>query len=495
MITELKYIPVTEKSYPFQTAVNKCEFEKIGYIEDEYFMSGLANVYTETGVAHDVKELIKNVPYTTRILIRRPKDIKKFSGNVVVEILNASAMMDIDRIWVNTWKYMTRNGDIYVGITSKGHVVDTLKRFDKERYAEINWNNPDRTRTYKGEDRFGFLEEYESGLYWDMQTDLAKLLRKKEPENPIYEYGKNYLYLAGWSQSASYVARTLSSFSYRKENIENGPLFDGYFHAGLDDSLAPINSYEHHTTDGRIFSNGVNGKYGMLISKEPLITINTESENRGANWGEDSDEVNRKFRSYQIVGSSHDSYYNLIEYYEGHLLEDATRANFELKFNGIDGKPLDLPYEYVFHAALRNLYKWVREEIPAPRMERIKMIYNEESFDPMFGGMNKDKLKYENEKDVLGNSVGGIRLAVIEYPIGKYKSYSNLKNGTHDPMFGTVYPFDEEMLKGLYGDCVNYRMLSETNAEKLISQGILLREDKDEYVEKCVAIARKYGLK
>ena len=203
MITVMKKIPVTADSYPFQTAAKRCEFDKIGYIEDEYFMSGTANIYTETDADHHVKPIYENAPYTTRVLVRRPADQARFSGNVVIEILNASAMMDIDRMWVNTWQYLTRNGDIYIGVTSKGHVVDTLKRFDPARYEAMNWANPMPDREEPTGGIFSFLPQFESGLYWDMQVELAKLLRTDSELNPIREYGKTYLYMLGWSQSGS----------------------------------------------------------------------------------------------------------------------------------------------------------------------------------------------------------------------------------------------------------------------------------------------------
>ena len=46
-ITEFKFIPTTETSTPFAAAADKCDFDKIGYIEDEYFQTGTADVYEE----------------------------------------------------------------------------------------------------------------------------------------------------------------------------------------------------------------------------------------------------------------------------------------------------------------------------------------------------------------------------------------------------------------------------------------------------------------
>lgn len=166
MITEMRLVPVTADSHPFASAQFHCRLSEIGYTEEEYFLSGTANVYEE-GENNRPEIIFRDAPYTTRVLIRRPADKSRFSGNVVVEVLNATAMMDIDRMWVNSWKHFTRSGDVYVGITSKGHVVDALKRFDPARYAPISWANPMPERAIPpfAKGPFPFLAQYESGLF------------------------------------------------------------------------------------------------------------------------------------------------------------------------------------------------------------------------------------------------------------------------------------------------------------------------------------------
>jgi hypothetical protein len=242
MLKKLTYVPVTEESVPFAAAAGICGFKEAGWREDEYFMSGQANVYTEKGEGKP-EPIFSEAPYTTRLLIRRPGDPAKFSGNVVVEILNSTANFDIDRMWVNSWPFFMRNGDIYIGITSKGHVVDSLLKFDKKRYEPINWSNPLPERAVPpgaaATGPFRFLPQFESGLFWDMLIDLAELLRSDAPENPVRDYPDRYLYLTGWSQSGSYIARMLKSFY-----PPGKPLFDGYLSAGSGAGAAPINAYE-----------------------------------------------------------------------------------------------------------------------------------------------------------------------------------------------------------------------------------------------------------
>lgn len=192
----MNYIPTTDKSKPFASAAEKCRFTDINYIEDEFFMTGTANIYEESE-NQSPKVIISDANYTTRLLIRRPKDKESFSGNIVIEVLNATAMFDIDRMWVNSWKFFTRNGDIYIGITSKGHVVDALKKFDSVRYDAINWCNPQPERIPSEDilEGFAFLPQYESGLFWDMLIDLAKILRTNYELNPIADYGKAMVFL------------------------------------------------------------------------------------------------------------------------------------------------------------------------------------------------------------------------------------------------------------------------------------------------------------
>src|SRR5580658_10087345 len=69
-----------------------------GYVEEEYIISGTANVYDWGG---DGKLMVKfpNAPYGSRIRVRHPKDPAKFSGAVVVEIPNDARRFDWDMLY------------------------------------------------------------------------------------------------------------------------------------------------------------------------------------------------------------------------------------------------------------------------------------------------------------------------------------------------------------------------------------------------------------
>ena len=82
------------------------------------------------------------MPYTNRLILRRPGQPARFSGVVLVEIINSTADFDIERIWAESWRYLVRCGIAYVGITSKPNVLPQLKRFDPTRYGALDWPNP-----------------------------------------------------------------------------------------------------------------------------------------------------------------------------------------------------------------------------------------------------------------------------------------------------------------------------------------------------------------
>jgi hypothetical protein len=483
MLKKLTYVPVTEESVPFAAAAVICGFKESGYLEDEYFMTGEANVYTE-GNDGKPKPIFSGAPYTTRIIIRRPTDTARFSGNVVIEILNSTAAIDIDRMWVNSWPFFMRNGDIYIGITSKGHVVESLLRFDKKRYGPINWANPlpDRKppQDAPAAGLFRFLPQFESGLFWDMLIDLAALIRSDSPQNPLKDYKDRHLYLTGWSQSGAYIARVLKTFYF-----PDTPLFDGYLSAGSGAGAAPINAYEGGLD---MFGRNKLPPGSMMGAREPVIAVNTESENRMANWYGDFDDPCFKFRTYQIAGSSHDTKYNLLDYYGERGLAELDRIGIKNAYYGADGDPLDYPCEVVFNAAFYHLYRWVRDGIPAPHAPKIetKVVFQKSS-DPLGSYL-------ENCKDAFGNCKGGIRTPALDFPTGKYTSFSVAADGRINPMFGKVNPFPRELLKPLYGNLENYRRLVAGGTDEEISRGFILSEDRDTFIERVVGAAKERGL-
>lgn len=482
MINKIKYIPTTSESYPFASAVKKCNLDNCRYEEKEYFMYGTANIY-KNNESNKAEVLYADTEYVNRFIIRAPKFKHDFSGNVVIEILNPTAGFDIDRMWVLTHKQIIRNGDIYVGITSKPDVIDALLEFDEARYSEISWKSPlgpTEIDPMDGMTQPIMRPQDEIGLFWDMLTDLSKLLRETNDLNPISDFGCKKIVLSGWSQSACYLIRYVNSFSYSLEEGEDKPIFNGYFAAGAVHSLPiPISQRDYS-----VKNNSCNCR--VTYVKEPYVSIQTESENASfggyESYRDNSDDPDFLYRIYEIPGSSHDSKYSLLDYYLDD--KDMERINRLPEYSGDNEYPNDYPYEFPFAAIYRNFINWVVDGVAPPCATRIPVKHN-----------------HENVKDIFGNTVGGVRNPLIDYPTCRYYSYSDLKDSKKDmfgigknPLFGHIEPFSGRFLTELYGSLEKYKLLVTNSVYEQVRKGFIVQEDAQEIINFAVNLASERGL-
>ncbi|MBP8297691.1 MAG: hypothetical protein KAX84_16380, partial [Burkholderiales bacterium] len=92
--------PVTGGNHGFPGTATPVQLDAYGYVEQEFFLSGVATSYGAVGNwGSDGQWSIaptSTAPYTTRILVRRPLDPKHFNGTVLVEWLNVSGNVDVD---------------------------------------------------------------------------------------------------------------------------------------------------------------------------------------------------------------------------------------------------------------------------------------------------------------------------------------------------------------------------------------------------------------
>lgn len=482
MIHKIWEIPITEESYPFSSAARYCDFKKNHYIEKEYFIEGTSNVYESVGNTGEVKIKYNDISYRNRIIVRMPENVEKASGNVVVEIINPTSFMEIERMWILGQEKFIRDGDIYVGITSKPNTIAKLIEFDKDRYKYLSWPNPNpEPFPFTQEDviRKHLLpdldESYETGLFWDMLTDLNELLRKEDASNPIEQYPHSYIYLTGWSQSACYLFRYLNSF--RKEKT-----FDGYLAGGgIRNLIVPVNQYESCMDyDFRLTR--------VEYCPEPLISVQTESENGQFDAFRtkrmDSNDPNFLYREYEVTGSSHDTMYSYVNYYRND--KDLKRIHMLPEYHGKHEEGNDYPSQILFAAAFRNLFQWVRNGIGPNSCQRIRMEFDG-----------------SNSKDVFGNTMGGLRTCLLNYPTARYSASSQVDIGQSfvdptsdkDPLFGYQKAFSASFLQELYGSLSNYEKLCRKDTKEQVSKGFVCKEDADKLVKIAVSLAKKRGLK
>lgn len=475
MIKSFRLIEKTNESIPFMSAAKFLDLEAAGYTENEYLFSGTANIYGDDGNGNAVV-LYADAPYTNRIIVRRPKDIKKSSGRVVIEIINSTSYMDHDRVWLLTYSHLMKEGDVYIGLTSKPITMKTLRKYDPKRYADLEWNNPRESifpSRLLGNISGASFPETEDGLLWDMLTDLPEKIRN---EGSVLDGIKaDKIYLAGWSQSGGVMITYTNYFC--KKRFEEGlsQVYDGMFAAGAVPAVAPALNQSECMDE-------YEGESKIKFSCVPYFDMHTESENAFLGSArariDDSDEPNLKYRFYTVAGSTHDARSTMRDYYKDDF-SDQDKVGVFFVYPGREPYPNDFPYGMAFRAGLQSLYDWVEKEIDPPVVSDIPV--------------NED---LTNLKDENGNAVGGWRLPEIQLPVCTYQQFSTpLVKSETGTLYGCEIPFSAEKLKEMYEDTNKYRAKVEVCTDQAVLNRLLLPEDRDECIEHAVAKAEKYGLK
>ena len=85
-----------------------------------------------------------NIPYKTRITVRRPVDPAKFNGTVLVEWFNVTDNFDGEYFWVQAQQDIVRQGYAYIGVSAQDNGISNanlgLKTFSRTRYGLLSVN-------------------------------------------------------------------------------------------------------------------------------------------------------------------------------------------------------------------------------------------------------------------------------------------------------------------------------------------------------------------
>lgn len=458
-------LAVTAASYPFGAADHTLtpeDLKREGYIEEEFLISGTANVYdwTKPGPA---TVRTANAPYTTRVLVRRPTSRSKFSGNVAVEMLNPSNQFDLNIGWALSRKEFMRKGDAWVGITAKPISVAALKTFNPERYKDLAWANPVALSDARNCAMVATDSQRttENGLVWDINTQIGAWLRSRARSNPLlYGAGANaahpvkHLFGWGYSQTGGFLATYANAIHPLDVQANGKPMFDGYL-IGASAGVTAINQCAGPIPPGdprgQIHDTGV-----------PVIRAMTQSDYLGASARRqpDSDTPTERFRHYELAGAGHATPNELNFAAASADIVKAGRTVPPMSCN--EGPRSRFPSSVGFNAAWRNLTEWIEKGISAPHAEAIKI---------------------ENGKPVLdpfGNLMGGVRSPFLDVPTAVWSGSSTGQSFCF--IAGNEKPFDAFQLKKLYPDHKTYQRQVAANVAKLVKERWITREDGDELI-------------
>jgi hypothetical protein len=449
-------IAVTPQSHPFGAADHTRtpqDLHSLGYVEEEYFFSGTANVYAWPANGPVIVRTA-NAPYTTRVLIRRPAEARRFSGTVVVEMLNPSNRMDLNIGWALSHEHWVRNGDAWVGITAKPISVVALKKFNEQRYAPLSWANPLPLSDPRNCDSVAgdSSRSTENGLVWDMHRQVAQWLRGNEASNPFVARSRSAverLYAWGYSQTGGFLYTYINAIHPLDVKQHGKSLFDAYF-IGVSSGPVPINQCsarpEGDDPRRRIRDVGV-----------PVVRVMTQSDYlRGiAGRRPDSDEPHDRFRNYEIAGSGHATPDELLL---GPAVADIEKAGVMVPpMDCNEGPRSRFPNSIAFNAIYQGLDAWVRTGIAPPRAEPIQV----DNGQPVL--------------DAFGNVKGGVRSPFVDVPTAQWTGTST--GPSFCSIAGHEKPFDAARLKQLYPTIRTYARAVRRNVDALVAARFITPED------------------
>jgi len=419
----------TKTSYPMSAAdrlVKPICLEDYGFIEHEYILKGSANVYEWPLRQKYPNVRTEGVPYGSRILVRKPKDPKDFNGIVVVELLNYASQYDrAIPGWGHCFEYYLDKGMAWVGVTIRDVTMDVLKRFDPERYQEIDFPNPlPPERRGKPDDSYGNAnQDKENGLRWDMISQLSALIHSSRYDNPFYGYEIKQIMATGATGGdlSLYV-----SGIHPLHCLENkSSVYDGFL-IYMTGAPGSINQMAPKMTEL--------DERAKYYSEVPLIHILTTGDMLGGgfhpDWSymqrrPDADEPGKKLRRYEIGGCGVRAAFDKKRCV---CQEDVERAkalwkesvNYEYEY----------PVRYILRAATEALILWMQKGIAPPHSPLLET--------------EREYPDTEFKRDEVGNTAGGIRLPYVDVPLYRY----------HEE--GGAVRLPDEMIHRLYKDKNDY---------------------------------------
>jgi hypothetical protein len=457
-------VPVTADSYPLM-ASNKLQvvvdLPSAGYVEEEFIISGRANVYDW---APDGSPAIRtaNAPYTTRLMVRRPADPRRFSGNVVVEIGNVGRGFDFSFTWGVAHGHFMENGDAWVAVTYSPENVEALKRFNPARYMSLSMANPapsERCRQGAGANAAVVPVPNEEGLRWDLISQVGALLRSGRPGDPLAGFSVQRVY--GTSHGGE-LATYIAVFHPRARLAGGRPVFDGYIQhrhpamTRLRQCGAPPAA-----NDPRHILRNVDVPVIRVVSQtDVLLTF--------ARRRDDSDAAGDRYRLYEIAGAAHAdaAFYPYMP-----TVADQRKTGFDAFLHSwpfpeqCEQETTLLRVPIMTHAlagAFANLTRWVRDGVPAPRAARMGV---------QGGGTPQARVMVDEH----GNAVGGVRSPYVDVPVATY--ITSTKGPGLCGNLAHMVPFDWGKLNRLYGSPEAYAVKVGASVAQLVRDRWLTESD------------------
>lgn len=450
-----------------------------GYVVEEYLVGGTATSFDAVDTPEDGHWSVTpgaEADYRTRVLVRRPADPAAFSGTVLVEWFNVSAI-EAAPDWGYISEEIGREGHAYIGVSAQALGVEggeTILDMDiDEAEADAAGVLADASGLKNVDPaRYGTLTHPGDAFAFDIYHQVGRLA-VETPGTLLGDLVPEHVIAIGESQSAMFLSTLINAVH------PLAPTFDGFLVHSRGATVPAIDGTYIRSSDAAADADADDDDAmgpGVRIRTDldvPVLIFEAETDLTLLGYAHARQDDTDLVRTWEVAGTAHADAQTLRAVIGGP--RDPSIGSI-LGCGAINTGP----HKEVLQAAVHHLVDWVAGGPPPPESPRLELTEGDE---------------LAIARDEYGNALGGIRNPLVDVPVatisGDPAAGTSIEDITGEggvcTLFGSTTPFDQSTLVDLYGTADTYVDRFRASADAAVAAGFLLQPDADELIAEAEA--------
>ncbi len=447
-----------------------------GYVEEELFIGGTATRFDPVDTPDDgawTAAPADEAEYRTRIVVRRPAAPEAFSGTVLVEWFNVSAI-EASPDWGYLSEEIGREGHAYIGVSTQAQGVEggeTLLEVDVDADAAADAGVEADTSGLKNIDpeRYGTLVHPGDAYAFDIFSQAgraasdraAEVLGGLEPDRVI---------AVGESQSAMFLSTLINAVH------PLDPVFDAFLVHSRGSTVAPLDG--DFVAAAECEATASDRDHGVFIRTDldvPVLLFASETDLTLLGYANARQPDTELVRTWEVAGTAHA---------DAHTIRSIVGGPRDPGLGSLLGctEPINAgPHHEVVQAALHQLVGWSSGGAAPPEAQRIELD-------------DGDEVAIARDRNQI--AMGGVRNPLVDVPVAAYigdppggMTIEDVRGEDGDicALFGSTIPFDQAQLLELHGSADAYREAFRASAAGAVAAGFLLQADADQLIAEAEA--------
>ncbi|MCB1004732.1 MAG: hypothetical protein KDB35_11180 [Acidimicrobiales bacterium] len=443
-----------------------------GYEQQEYLVDGTATSFAAVETPDDgfwTVEPSGEADYRTRVIVRRPGDPADFSGTVVVEWFNVSAI-EADPDWGYNSEEIGREGHAYIGVSTQAQGVEggaTILEVNVDPEAAADAGTSTDTSGLKNIDpeRYGTLAHPGDAYAFDIFTQVGRAAQGPGGERLLGDLHVTQVLAIGESQSAIFLSTVANALH------PVTPAFDAFLVHSRGATVAPLDG---DFTSVRTLDPAEVARRAVRIRTDldvPVFVFEAETDLTLLAYAHARQPDTDRIRTWEVAGTAHA---------DAHALRCMLGGPRDGTIGALLGctEPINTgPHHEVVQAAVHHLVAWAAGGPPPPTADRIELVDTPDAL--------------VIARDAAGIALGGVRTPLVDVPVATITgdpphggTIDDLTHGRGDlsVLFGQTIAWDQPTLVERYGTFENYLDAFRSSADDAVAAGVLLRPDADALV-------------